>query len=106
MKQIKQVKQVKQVKQITAETPDLVKSAMALQQAQADAANAAMAAALDASTSQRQSVAAGGTLDTGDLIAGVSLAEYAAVSRTATDRGITDPAGFVVVAGEHGIAMR
>jgi hypothetical protein len=88
--------QMKQMKQITAETPELIRSAMALQQAQAQAAEAAMAAAVSAPG------LAAGQRDA-DSIAGVSLVEYAAVTRTATDRGITDPAGFAVIAREHGI---
>jgi hypothetical protein len=97
-------RQMKQLKQVTAEAPDLVRSAMALQQAQATAANAAMASAVAASTAKRDDVVLnGGGHDTGDSIAGVSLVEYAAVTRTATDQGISDPVGFAGIARQRGI---
>jgi hypothetical protein len=96
-------KQMKQIKQVTAETPDLVRSAMALQQAQADAANSAMIAAAAASGGDRHTAAVSNSSAVGDSIAGVSLVEYAAVTRIATDRGITDPAGFAGIARQRGI---
>jgi hypothetical protein len=89
-------KQMKQMKEVVAEAPDLVRNAMAMQEAQTQAAQAAMNASMPGG-------AASGAAVDAETIAGVSLASYAGVCRVGTERGVTDLAGVAAIAREQGI---
>jgi hypothetical protein len=90
-------KQMKQMKDVMAEAPDLVRSSMEMQQAMQTAPPPAAGAATGG--------AAGGpaTALDDETIGNVSLARYAEICRTSTERGVTDLPGVAAVAAEHGV---
>ena len=87
-------KQMKQMKESVAAAPELVQSAMDMQAAAAapQAGGTATAAPLPGSSG----------LDDQE-ISGVTLANYAAVCRLGTERGVTDLPGVAAIAREQGI---
>jgi hypothetical protein len=92
-------KQMKQMKDVMNEAPDLVRSSMEMQQAmQAAPPPAATAGAAPGG------VAGGAATPLDDeTIGNVSLARYAEICRTGTERGVTDLPGVAAIAAEHGV---
>lgn len=90
-------KQIKQMKESVSEAPDLVRSAMEMQAAMQTPAQPSAGAPVSGAGSAPSS------LDD-EMIANVSLARYAEISRIGTERGVTDLAGVAAIAAERGIS--
>lgn len=89
-------KQIKQMKESVAEAPELIRSAKEMQESMQRQAQTASTAATGAT-------GAGASSLDDETINDVSLARYAEVCRTGTERGVTDLAGVAAIAAEHGV---